>query len=433
VIESLEMHRALTHRWVTLVTLSALACALDNPAFDGGESASAVEPSSSASSTATSGSETAGIPSDWWDTKWRSRRRLVVDNPTSEMLINAPLAVHLNPARINYADAAEDGHDLRLVDASDSALDLEIERWDPLDSSALWARVPTLPPGKTELWLYWDNPVAPPASAGGLWAPSYDAVYHLSERLSDEQRTIVDASAGNHGSAFETMSADSSARGVVGAAVNFMGLSESDPKIGDFIVVDAAPIDTDAWSSLTLEAWVRHRQVGEHRVLCKSPSTTTADHIFAIGIHGDEPSHDPTAVFLRLGVDDQEAVELLSASGAVEYGADALWHHLALTWDGSVVRLYLDGSPEPLRPAHVDTMYTTSVELPGASLRDHTIPVTIANLNNLLTTPDDARFWRGELDEIRLSRRAHTASWIRFQVESMRDIIIDYNADGETL
>ncbi len=427
------MHRALSRLSPALaVCLGAQACALDNPAFGEGESATDGS-SSSVSSTAPTSSETDGIPIDWWDPQWRSRRRLVVDNPTPETLIDAPLAVHLDPTRFDYASAADDGHDLRLVDGSGTVLDLEIERWDPSDSSALWTRAPTLPPGKTELWLYWGNPAASPADAAGLWAPSYDAVYHLSERLEDPQRAIVDASADHNGSASETVDADSSTPGIVGAALLFKGAAENDPKTGDFIVVDDAPLNTDAWSSLTLEAWVRHRQVGEHRILCKSPTTTTEDHVFAIGIHGDAPSHDPTAVFLRLAVDEQEAVEFLSATGAVEYGQDAPWHHLAVTWDGTDVRLYLDGSPEPIKPAHVAAEYTTSVALPGASLRDHAIPVTFANLNDLLASPDDARFWRGELDELRLSHLAQSAAWIRFQVASMEDTVIDYSGDDELL
>ncbi len=435
------MHPALQHRRalgalavVLTVVLAAPGCALDNPAY-GSEGGSANTPLTSTSTTSgiSSASETGGIPGDWWDTQWRSRRRLIVINPTAETLIDAPLALHLLPARFPYADASAEGHDLRLLDASNTLLDLEIEHWAPKGTSTLWTRAPTLAPGKTELWLYWSNSLAPPAPVGGLWAPSYDAVYHLSERLEEGARTVFDATTTHDGSAFQTMGVESSIRGVVGPALNFTGVSEDDPKVGDFIVIDGAPIDTDAWSALTLEAWARHTHFGEHRLLCKSPTTATSDHIFAIGVHDDDPGQDPTTLFLRLAVDDSNGVEFRTASGVIDYGAEASWHHIAMTWDSLELRVYVDGSPEPIKVAGADGVRTESLPFAGSTLRDHPLPVTVANLNDTLAEAGDARFWRGDLDEVRLSRRAHSPAWIRFQVESMLDTVVDYSEDDEVL
>ncbi len=435
------MRPALQHRRALVgftLILAAPGCALDNPAFGSEGALASTTLASTGTTPETSGTsgtsgETEGIPGDWWDTQWRSRRRLIVVNPTSETLIDAPLALHLHPERFPYADASAEGHDLRLVDASSELLDLEIERWEPANSSALWARVPTLAPGTNELWLYWNNPLALPAPAGELWTPSYDAVYHLGERLEDGARTVLDANTTHDGSAFQTMGVESSTRGIVGQALNFAGVSGNDGKVGDFIVIDAAPIDTDPWSALTLEVWARHTHLGEHRILCKSPTTATVDHIFAIGVHDDSPNQDPTTLFLRLAVDDSNGVEFRTASGVIDYGDEASWHHIAMTWDGLEVRVYVDGAPEPIKVAGSDGVRTESQPLPGTTLRDHPIPVTFANLNDLLTETDDARFWRGDLDEIRLSRRAQSPAWIRFQVESMLDTVVDYSEDDEHL
>ena len=75
--------------------------------------------------------------------------------------------------------------------------------------------------------------------------------------------------------------------------------------------------------------------------------------------------------------------------------------------------------------------FVDSFDQPGATLRDQTTRVTLANVNDSLASADEARFWIGELDELRLSPLAHSPAWIRVQHLSMRDQLVDYSAADE--
>jgi len=427
------LRRTGRHALALLGLCLGLACILDNPAFDGlSASVSTSHASDMGESEPTISSSTGStgvIPLDWWDPAWHRRRPLIVDNPTATTLVNAPLLLKLDADRIDYANTSPGGDDLRLLPAGGSPLPLplELESWATGDDSWLWVQLPTVPPGASEYWLYWDNPDAPPPSAATLWSKSYAAVYHLADRLDDDARLIRDANGEHNGHAFETMNQSSADVGPVGPALRFMGPDSDDGVGGDFFVNDAAPLETDAWNGLTIEAWVRHSHDGEHRIVCKSPSTVPEEHVFALGTHSDG-AEDPTSVYLRLGVDDANAVQFETAPGTLEFGANAPWRHLAATWDGLTVRLFVDGLEVPIRVASTDAERTEGVEHPGMTLRDDPNAVTIANVNNKLASQNEARFWRGLIDELRLSRKAHSPDWLRFQVMSMRDEVIEYGA-----
>ncbi|HGG56364.1 MAG TPA: LamG domain-containing protein, partial [Nannocystis exedens] len=311
------------------------------------------------------------------------------------------------------------------------SLPLEIETWNPEANSALWARA-YLPPGVSDFWLYWGNARAPAVNDNKLWTPSYKLVMHLSDRFVDNDHTIRDSTGDHDGEASMSMDDDSPVPGVIGGSLRFQDLGPEELTSGDFIVVESSPLETNNWSSLTLEAWVRHGAAGEHRIICKSPSIIPSEHVFALGFHGQNNDQVDTQVYLRLGTDDNDAIELHTQSNAVKYGETAQWHHLAMTWNGNWIRLYLDGVNVQI--AHIgSTDYAQSIFYSGATLKDDTIPLTIANVNNLLETKDDARFFIGKLDEVRLSNRAHSAAWILFQFQSMQDQVVDYSAPDETL
>ncbi|MCB9567095.1 MAG: DUF2341 domain-containing protein [Myxococcales bacterium] len=400
-----------------------LGCVLANPAYDVRASAS----ESGTTSASTSGSTTAGVD-DWWDPAWRHRRPLIIHNPTAETLIDPPIALFLTPDRLDFASAAADGGDLRVVADDGALLDHAIERWSADPAALVWIRAPELPPGDTPLWLYWDNPDAPPVS-GEVFAASYDAVFHLADRLIDDL-TIADATGAHGGHAYPTMGPASALAGRLGGALRFAGVAP-DGISGDFIDVDAPPIESDLWPGLTLEAWVLHAQRGEHRILSKATSTKPADHVVALGVHDNAESGD-TALYLRLAVDDGLVQEYQSELLAIPHGAEARWVHVAATWDGAEVRLYVDGAAAPSRHFEVDDTYVEAHPLAGASLRDGAQALAIANVNDLLLDPDEARYWIGDLDEIRLAARAHTPAWIEVQHRSMIDALVDYSGAIES-
>ncbi|MEZ4380737.1 MAG: DUF2341 domain-containing protein [Nannocystaceae bacterium] len=418
--------RARSRAAAPIVAAFALACTLDNPAWD-----PPMGHSGGGTGTTTAAATTDPSPADWWDPAWRVRRPLTIHNPTDAALDDAPVALLLTPARFDYSAAAVDGRDLRVVASDGAQLDLEIERWAADAASTLWVRAPALPPGDTAVWLYWGNPDAAAAPVGDLWR-AYAAVYHLADALADDLR-IRDARGDHDGHAYPTMGPASATLGPLGGALRFAGADLLDPLVGDLVVVDDAPVDSDPWPGLTLEAWVRHGAPGEHRIVCRSPSILREAHVFALGVHAPDGKTDGTDLYLRLGVDDTDAREYITALGAITAGADAAWHHVAATWDGARVRVFVDGVIAPIREGYASDTYADSFDQAGATLRDDPSPLTLANVNDTLASLDDVRFWIGELDELRLAAVGRSPAWIRVQHLSMTDQLVDYSAADEAL
>ena len=65
----------------------------------------------------------------WWNTSWGLRRKITFNNAGQPSnLVNFPVLVRLDSARVDYARTQNLGQDIRFVDANDTTLlDHEIE------------------------------------------------------------------------------------------------------------------------------------------------------------------------------------------------------------------------------------------------------------------------------------------------------------------
>src|SRR5262245_27533596 len=85
-----------------------------------------------------------GSVSAWWDSSWQHRIKLVLSN-AGPSLLAFPVMVRLDTTRVTYADAQNQGQDVRFVDADGTTvLPHEIEQWNPNGASYLWVRVPQI-------------------------------------------------------------------------------------------------------------------------------------------------------------------------------------------------------------------------------------------------------------------------------------------------
>ncbi|MBK8176561.1 MAG: DUF2341 domain-containing protein [Rhodospirillales bacterium] len=92
----------------------------------------------------------------------------------------------LHAGNFNFADAKEDGSDLRFVAAADATpLAYHIEKYDGLveEVGLIWVNVATLEPGAaTSIWMYYGNDKAPSATdAAGTYDGEEVLVWHFGE------------------------------------------------------------------------------------------------------------------------------------------------------------------------------------------------------------------------------------------------------------
>jgi len=320
-----------------------------------------------------------GVP-DWWNPDWSVRELLTFDNAACGTdLVDFPVLVRLDPTRIDYSQVAALGADLRFVSVDGGALLAhQIESWDPLGASEVWVRVPLIAAGSTSdsIWMYHGNPAAADGQdTAGVWDAACSGVWHLDQSLLDSTANA------NHGS----NSGSLVGQGKFGEARSFDGTSS-------WVTVDDAN-SLDLTTGMTLEAWV-HPTAG---------GNVWRDVIYK-------------------GVDDTYYLESSSPSGKAAMGGTfsatyllgvALpldtWSHLAATYDGAIMRLFVNGNQVASR-AQTGPIHASS----GA-----------------LTVGGDAlygQYFAGRIDEVRISNVARTADWMAAQVRSMSDTFVSFGA-----
>ncbi len=139
----------------------------------------------------TLGTEGVGTPDAavaWWNSDWGQRRCLDVTNNEATTLTDFQVSFAVDTATA-IADARMNatGDDIRFVSADGATvLDYWIE--GPIDDAAttIWVQTDTLPSGLSSICMYYDNPVAPPAS--DIYAPfTYATPQPLYVAVSDTQ------------------------------------------------------------------------------------------------------------------------------------------------------------------------------------------------------------------------------------------------------
>ncbi len=322
-------------------------------------------------------------PAPWWNRGWPYRRRLTLAAPEGgETLRDFPLMVLLDGRRIDTGDANR-GRSLRFVGADGrTVLPHEIESWDEAGTSCVWVRVPEVGPASPvePIWMYWGGPAADGApGSAAVWDARFRLVYHLADAPGAPARDST--ARARHG-------AGTSAKVVAGIA----GWARSFDGRRDYIDTGEAE-DLAQW---TLEAWVRSPAAPGHE---KAAGPIMRQNNYQMSWDHFTPQ-SAGAVSLRIA-----GVWHSAAFG--DLGADR-WYYLAGTFDGRMLKAYLDGRP------------ASAVAAPGAP---DPSPETAKIARH--AQYGDAYF-RGVVDEVRVSNAARSEGWIRAQYRSMKDALVTF-------
>ncbi len=337
-----------------------------------------------------------GNDPSWWDPEFQARVRIAIDDPpTDEELRDVPVLVVLEEGRVDYGRTADDGRDLRFVDQGGDELEYEIERWDPSGRSFVWVRVPVIASGAiTYFWLYHDNPEASEPDTPEVWSDDYLAVWHLAEAANagGAGTTHRDATGrGNDGV--------QNGNGLAGAQIDAIGGAQAFDGEDDFIEIPEAGLQ-ESGTALTLLARV-------------SVDGEPNDFLFALG-SGTGAEIQWQIAWQRetntwIGRIDTEATRAISPATAPSELYN--WYLLAMVYDGTEARLYVDG--EPLGQAVAVT----------GNLQPLAGPLYIGN------NPDEAATQLdGIVDEVRIAKVAHSPGWLRVEHASMSQTLLDFGA-----
>lgn len=289
------------------------------------------------------------------------------DLPAGCELRDFPLLLRLERETFDFGSARPDGSDLQVLSAAGQPLAHQIESWDARAGKAnIWVRIPLVRGNdRQELKLVWGRET--PGEAASVFSSSngFASVWHLGPEVRDEVGTLEMKDAGTQ-----------LIEGVIGQARQLSGGQGwfGGEQIPDY-PAGGEPHSTSAWfrperSNCTLIGWGNEGggRGSKVRMQLRSPPHLHIDSDFS-------------------DVDAPEPVSL------------GQWHHVVHTYENGEGRIYLNGKLAGSASPKLD-----------------------------IKTP--ARLWLGGwyhqydflggLDEVRVSRVARSADWVKLEYENQK-------------
>ena len=280
-----------------------------------------------------------------------------------------PLLVSIqNDPSLNSVAVQASGQDIRFTTIDDTLIDYEITSFSNNHTSgslSAWVKIPTLSASTdTQIHMYYSNPiVADGQNVTAVWDSDYVGVWHYDGDILDSTGNNND---GTNYDSIETT-------GIIGGGRSFDG--------NDYISYDDSIFPSGS-SPRTLSAWVSHSNL-----------LTT---IQALLVYGTKDTGQAYGLFqkdskwLAGGYSDDITLNTIPTINN--------WHHLAMTYDGTTVRAYVDGS------------------LDISAAKSWNTVLDEFRVGQQVNSAD--QFFAGQLDEIRISDTVKTADWIKTEYDS---------------
>jgi len=302
-----------------------------------------------------------------------------------------------------------DGYDIVFaMTENQEILKHEIDEYYPSSGEYLaWVRIESLS-GSTQFYMYYGSTQVTTDSQHitDVWDSNYLGVWHLKEDGGGSPDEYKDSSQyTNHGQGGEgdPLFVPTQVDGKIGYGQDF---NNSDTKHDLVDCGDDPEIDITG-NQITMQAWIRH-------------NITPQDQFYGIMNHKgwyDGYSfwinHLSIELAFNLPGDDYQ---LISDNDVTTN----TWHHVAATYDGSLMRIYIDGDPE------TSTLIKTDDILPSTSELDFWIGHG--------DQPKDVGWsagWEGQIDEVRLSDYGRTGDWIKTEFYNQWEPETFYSVSAE--
>ena len=277
------------------------------------------------------------------------------------------------------AVTSSNGYD--IIFASDpygtNILPFEQESYNPTTGAVIyWVQVPTLShTSDTVIYLFYGNSsiTTDQSNKNGVWDSNFLGVWHVDETSGQQQDSTTN---GNNSTAV-SVTAEGSATGEVGGSDQF---NTSRPDHVDLPNIALS-------SAFTLEAWIYPTAyVDVARIVAKAYSSNTAPWV-------DYDLAMDTAASQKIDVGfDQNGTSVgLTSNTTVPLNQ---WTHVVGTYDGSNLRLFLNGASDSTAAAS-GSVATVS-------------QTTEIGYNNVY----GPQSFTGKIDEVRISATARSADWI---------------------
>ena len=292
--------------------------------------------------------------------------------PAGTVVADFPLLVRLDKEWFDFKQAKAGGEDVRFSTSDGTQLAYQIEEWDAARGTAsIWLRIPKIEGNARQtILVHWGKADAESESSGKAVfneSNGYVSVWHLGDTVADEVGTLESKDVGTTATA-----------GMIGKARHFAGKQGvfCGDKIANYPSGESSH-STEAWfraekSNATIIGW--GNEAGERgskvRMLFESPPHVRIDSNFS-NVEGG----------CRLPLNE--------------------WVHVVHTFGDGPRRIYINGKLDGEAATKLDIKNPARLWLGGW-------------YNNY--------DFVGDLDEVRISKVARTADWVRLQYENQKPL-----------
>jgi len=320
---------------------------------------------------------------------WSFSRKVYLNTTSSGAAISGdvrdfPVLVRLTHANFDFSQAKSDGGDIRFSKADTTTLPYEIERWDAPNSQAeIWVRIDTVHGNDSSqfITMYWGASVGSASNGNAVFdtARGFEGVWHFGQA---GNTVAYDATLNHFDQTPFNMTAGSAVSGEIGTAQRFDGQSSYFQATGTASGVLNFPKN----GTYAISAWAYTDTVDRryHTIACKG------DYQYNLEII---PSNE------------WEFAEYADAAGwemTTSHATEKVWTYVTGIRNGSNEYLYVNGA-----------LAASTISLgPGTASRNAGFDFFIGR--TIKTSGDTtAYFFKGILDEVRISSVAPSADWVK--------------------
>ena len=293
----------------------------------------------------------------------------------SGSVTNFPLLLRFNSNNFNFAQAQSDGRDIRFTTAAGAALSYQIEQWDAVNGkAAVWVRIPTITGNSTQkIIMYWGKSgVATASSGSSVFSSSngYASVHHMSDTLVDTVGTTT-----------PTNNSTTATNGLIGRARSFA----AGQGVQCGTAITGLPTGNGPFST---GVWIRTSTFGK-----------------ALLGWGDQTWEAKVVMYAaappRISMDCYFGGAGITGTAAVP---TAEWAYIVHTYQSTGTRLYVNGVLDASNNGGTMNIPTSSRFDIGGFV------------------PADGFSFVGEMDEVRISKVARFADWVKLEYENQKPL-----------
>jgi len=319
----------------------------------------------------------------------------------SGSVTNFPVLVRLTGADFDFTQARNNGEDIRFTKPDNTFLSYEIERWDAIQKQAeLWVSVDTVRGGDSTqaLCMYWGNRDAVALSNSAAvfdTLAGFAGVWHLGQ-----SGAVVSDATVNGINGIGTATAPIG--GAIGMAQSFNGatslIQASGPASDKVNFSDSA--------AYSISAWVK---------------TNTLDTVCQAIVFKSNAQYG-LQIIPEKDWEFNTYIEKTRWEGSRSPASAGAWHLVIGVRNGKKQYLYVDG-------VCVDSNVSNTIALaPENTARVYDKPLEIGHCPDGGRKPD--RFFNGIIDEVRISKIALSADWMKlcYMNQKDRDALVTWQA-----